>query len=599
MASQVLAEISRSDLSGSQIPNATITRLQQLASYSWIEGSESTILVPGFPPLWSPPSKPLKLMPDSGMVFIDQNAARNTRCPLEPLFRALYAQDPGFEMGNIDLVTDRNNIRKLLRFVQGSSFDAFEFEVEIVGGKTALFTRLEPETTTVIQGFRGYGHSFEKAYTKSQVGSTGYHRVTRYYFGDMDYIVRHETDGFVGDEAKSVTITRAGEVTDGLSDSLKALSISQPDDAGTKTPAIVVRSEGRWVDSSLTLEIKTRAVGRTLDMAEVTPQLWIGQTPNLAVGYHRKGVFNDVQLRNMEHDIRQWEVANQRALGNLASLVRKIITLVKDSGHRNVVVKYGGGAKIQIVKSEQKRTLPDDLYSKWEDKVDVTVQDRSQDTTSLKAKSLSTDLAKLENKDNKTCDVSLPRSSGKDTTSSSIPDNIPFSDIIKFGVSHGFRQFFRRMPIQLSDYHVLCKQLKTLAIDVLRGRKMRDIMNDMRRGKSDWDPDERQQIEGLKSLARDSAFRLLYLFLLREFESDAKDQNMAYNATLFVVSHSGIFKCRTRKMVREAFDEQFHVSQKQRTTLNMWSINESSSQLQEEDVTTEVYDYGFDSDWSF
>lgn len=34
---------------------------------------------------------------------------------------------------------------------------------------------------------------------------------------------------------------------------------------------------------------------------------------------------------------------------------------------------------------------------------------------------------------------------------------------------------------------------------------------------------------------------------------------MAYNATLFVLSHRGIFKYRTRKMVREAFEDRFNI----------------------------------------
>ncbi|KAK1907872.1 hypothetical protein P3342_006202 [Pyrenophora teres f. teres] len=87
------------------------------------------------------------------------------------------AQNPGFEMGSVDVITDRNNIRKLLRFLDGTSSESFQIQVEIVDGKMALFTRMEDETTTVIQGFRGYGRNFEKACTKSTTGTSGYHRI--------------------------------------------------------------------------------------------------------------------------------------------------------------------------------------------------------------------------------------------------------------------------------------------------------------------------------------------------------------------------------------------------------------------------------------
>ncbi|KAL1857545.1 hypothetical protein Daus18300_010303 [Diaporthe australafricana] len=121
-------------------------------------------------------------------------------------------------------------------------------------------------------------------------------------------------------------------------------------------------------------------------------------------------------------------------------------------------------------------------------------------------------------------------------------------------------------------------------------------MADMREGKSDWDPEERREIEGLNSLARDSAFRLLYLLLVDDEE--AGDQNSAYNAVLFVVSHRRIFKYRTREMVREAFEERFDVSYKQRQNLDKWPIGQ---QGEETDVTTEDeglgIGYDFDSDF--
>ncbi|KAI0129236.1 hypothetical protein F4776DRAFT_628059 [Hypoxylon sp. NC0597] len=197
--------------------------------------------------------------------------------------------------------------------------------------------------------------------------------------------------------------------------------------------------------------------------------------------------------------------------------------------------------------------------------------------------------------------ISFQQKSGQNTTPVPVHGDIPFFDIINYGVSNGFRQFFRRMPTQLSDYHVLCERLEFLAIDVPSGRKISDIMRDFREAKNDYDKEERREIEGNRSLARDSAFRLLYLFLLGEFESSVRDSSAAYQATLFVVSHRRIFRYRTRKMVREAFEERFVVSEKQRNSLDKWPINEPSSESWwEEDVTTEVEDVDIDfgSDWS-
>ncbi|KAK7214110.1 hypothetical protein V2G26_021288 [Clonostachys chloroleuca] len=146
-----------------------------------------------------------------------------------------------------------------------------------------------------------------------------------------------------------------------------------------------------------------------------------------------------------------------------------------------------------------------------------------------------------------------------------IPDSLPFAAVIRSGIAKGFRQFFRDMPTNLDDYCMLCKSLEAAHVDVLQGRRVRDLTDDMRRGKDDWDPLERRKIAGVKSVARDSAFQLLYMLLQKGDE----DRNAAYNATLFVVSHSRIFSSKTRMMVRRAFNYQglrLHLSRRRNWT---------------------------------
>jgi len=176
-----------------------------------------------------------------------------------------------------------------------------------------------------------------------------------------------------------------------------------------------------------------------------------------------------------------------------------------------------------------------------------------------------------------------------------IPEGTPFSTDIDHALRKGFRHFFRRLPTHLSDYHLLCNTLQSLSIDVLQGHGLRDILRDMRRGKSEWDPDERREIGGLKGLARNAAFQLVYYLLMVAGGGDAMEQNSGFNATSFVVSHKGIFKYRTRGMVREAFEDRFSVSDKQRKMLDGWPVG--GEEECGEDVTTEE-EYFFDSDWS-
>jgi hypothetical protein len=57
---------------------------------------------------------PRQLKKDSGLVYVAQNAARHPESPLEPLFRALYIENPSFDISSVNIVSDRNDIRKLV-----------------------------------------------------------------------------------------------------------------------------------------------------------------------------------------------------------------------------------------------------------------------------------------------------------------------------------------------------------------------------------------------------------------------------------------------------------------------------------------------------
>ncbi|KAL3479969.1 hypothetical protein BJX99DRAFT_244635 [Aspergillus californicus] len=249
-----------------------------LSSYNWIEASTPTTAVPGSPAIWTPPDVAAnQVKQDSGLIYISQNAARHSENPLEALFRALYITQPSYDIRSVDLVTERNSIRKLLSFVNPVA----------AGKKWKQFTI--DETSSVIEPheFVGYGHEFEKAYTTEQVEGT-----------------------------------------------------------------LKIIAEGQDVTIDSILELKTRTINRLIPMSEDLAQLWVSQTPNLVRAYHKGGLF----VRSRVKD----------DLGNLARLIREIISVVKKSGG-SAVVKYDKkDDKLVISKGERKKMLPADLYSKFE-----------------------------------------------------------------------------------------------------------------------------------------------------------------------------------------------------------------------------------------
>lgn len=67
----------------------------------------------GSPAIWSPPAHRRRLEPDKGEVFIDQNAARYSSFPLEPMFRAIYEVQPELNLEDVDVFICRNTMAKL------------------------------------------------------------------------------------------------------------------------------------------------------------------------------------------------------------------------------------------------------------------------------------------------------------------------------------------------------------------------------------------------------------------------------------------------------------------------------------------------------
>ena len=112
-------------------------------------------------------------------------------------------------------------------------------------------------------------------------------------------------------------------------------------------------------------------------------------------------------------------------------------------------------------------------------------------------------------------------------------------DVALKGLEMGYRQCFRSLPTDLSQYRTLFETYKFLNVDVLSGMSIDEVIANLKVVKADYDPEERRPIPDNKSLARDTAFQLLYLLLHTQFGDESKDSMRIFNAVMFVVSHPG------------------------------------------------------------
>ncbi|OKL57257.1 hypothetical protein UA08_07607 [Talaromyces atroroseus] len=592
MTLKQLTKISRRDLENGA-DEASVTDVRHLSSYNWLEAPEPTIAVPGCPPLWSPPKAARSVKKDSGLIYIAQNAARHPQYPLEPLFRALYMEHPSFELQSVDLITDRNNIRKLLSFINPSTskngHEPFTINAEAFKN-TVIFCRAETETKKFVQPheFVGYGHEFEKAFTTDKIGgSTGHHRLISYQFSDLKILVRYETDGYIDKPRMGESSTE----NDALASMIQSLSLTSVSGASTSSKLKIKRA-GEVVGFNSTLEIKTRVFHKPINMEEVLPQLWVSQTPNLVRAYHKHGLFEPPKVEDVSPKIRRWEEKHQLDLKCLAALIKKII-LVMTKTQGNAMIKYDPQVdELVLWQTDGPKMLPDDLYSKF-----GNVETNSQKDSISAAAPTKTKIRIGE----VLYDIDVSRipylssfvrfqSAAQPQTSELTHNSIPLFDTALKGLESGYRACFRFLPADLSQFHILCDTYGFLRIDVLEGQSIDDIIVHLKAGKTDYELEYKRYRairDGDKSTARDAAFQLLYLILLFDFKNPTKDSNKVFNAVLFVVSHSGTFKWRLRTVVRAAYEERFVVSSKQKAMLDRWSKPEPAEDLSNDYVTTE------------
>ncbi|KAH7087978.1 hypothetical protein BKA62DRAFT_627461 [Auriculariales sp. MPI-PUGE-AT-0066] len=307
----------------------------------------------GSPPVWKQPNLPLTLAQDSGKTFVDQNAHRVSAYPLLPLFAAvLHTKNvtsefkiQAFDMASVELVTDRNGLRKLLRWIQGGvDVKDFRIDVDLVGN-AVLFTRREPRTEDDVFG---YGKAFERLATRHDPQETGHHRIVTYSLNGVKMLVRFELDACLPDSGQSTIASSASQDTalemSTLADAFNQLSYTPNGSTSFTTVGVEIATGGVLVDQSLTMELKTRSrttwdpvrrarVPNSIDWAESYLQLFLSQTQHHALGWHDRGTFTTIEHVTLAKLGERAEAKAQQAnLRKLSVVLRQVVDAVKVQG---------------------------------------------------------------------------------------------------------------------------------------------------------------------------------------------------------------------------------------------------------------------------
>jgi len=244
----------------------------------------------------------------------------------------------------------------------------FRFGLEKLGN-TVFIVRRTSQPKETIDDVRGYGHSFPEANTTwdpDVAGSDSHQRLIKYSFNGLTCVVRSECDGYLPSKLGSAPKLATGEDVTASPESLLSDLILKSKDDRDDAVELSIEPSGRVIPQSAIFDLKTRGVRNLIKMQDIYPRLWVNQTPNFILAYHDRGKFNDIQVREVSDEIKDWEQDNQQTLGRFNATIRRLIKIVGEQSDHKAEVRRMGRGDLQIwSKGDSWSALPKELSAKW------------------------------------------------------------------------------------------------------------------------------------------------------------------------------------------------------------------------------------------
>lgn len=289
---------------------------------------------------------------------------------MEPAVQAVLKQCPQFPTRDVDIVTCTSALGNLARFVRGVEK---EFRIILVKvGNTLFLIRRENSPQELIPNVRGYGHTFPEEYTsweKDVKRSSSHQRIIQYRFGGLHLLVRFEVDGYFRD--KDGRLDPPLEPSS-LVDAFGSTSVGHAIVTGQRR--LQIKEGGQPISQESIFDIKTRSafdfktrtIKKEIDMTDIIPRLWISQIPTLIVGFHDRGLFEDIRVQDMREEIKEWEADNAESLQQLASLLHELVELAGTSRTKLEICRSESGPlEIRRLADEDLEALPSELRARW------------------------------------------------------------------------------------------------------------------------------------------------------------------------------------------------------------------------------------------
>ena len=413
-----------------------------IGSYNWLKGKPPTIIVPGEPMELNITRHRLRLHKTGDYHFIDENHHRMPNWPLEALFRSVKHCSPDFNFKNVDVISDRSNLRRLLAVSNGQHKDSFRIDGQMLDNTMAF---IQCEKQDAVQD-HSYGFNFEDRVSHPRApiyNGCSYRSIVTFKSCGLRLVVRGEIDAFdfrrpeeleqgvfkpkprapaahaAAKEASAKTSAAAEKemdaVEEGPSDDDEGCDVELHDeDSETEESAVVEMNDeaakepkperpgercgpdtplhliagGKMAGNGAAVELKTRSMKSGMQWSDVWGQMFFSQIASLYIGWHDNGTVHRITRHTLQ------EVRNNankglpggtsRCVQRLVELLKMIRKVVQEFNTDQFTILYNDlqGGFVRIVpKYRHKKNLPPSAFKALGFKVPfpVTLPDQRDD----------------------------------------------------------------------------------------------------------------------------------------------------------------------------------------------------------------------------
>jgi hypothetical protein len=283
-------DIKQIDLKDSNLDCDSLKNYKSIASYNWKPQStieKPVMLIPGKASLLVSNLSNQQLSKSKYEQMCDENRYFMSEYPIEPIFRAVLECSPSFDFKSVDFVTDRNNLRKLLDFIEGNRNEAFRIDFQMIGD-TLVLVRNDENAKNFCDD---YGKDFELKYTEATVDHGAYRQIVAYKLGTFQMVVRFEVD-CVEELSENSTDT------DELIASMAAFNLDNPKQFDKKSKLNFIKSGDFKKDLKQNLiEMTTKSVyqGKYEYPKSKWNQMFFSNTDYLLIGWHSRGMLQKIE----------------------------------------------------------------------------------------------------------------------------------------------------------------------------------------------------------------------------------------------------------------------------------------------------------------